>query len=329
MSYLFLGAEDTDFVTPIYDWTWQGFNYRSGFSRGCIQVYGNSSTSIVECPFVTASSSFWMTARWQLDNVSYVATNRPIFIFSDGTTRRITVSAEPTTGVLRVFTLNNVGSPSELVNQIASQGIATATLFKIDIQVNYSTTGWVRIYLNGTMVYEFVGNTIASGSTSTSLTKMGFTNSGTSSSMYYSEVIVAERDTRTLSLYTLVPTGNGSGNQWQGSYTDIDEGRANETDVVSTTAAEQAAFFEIGDIPAGNYAIQAVKVTAQATRGVTGPANIQIGVRSAGTTTLSPNKPLDSAWTKVNETFLVNPTTGLAWTLAEVNAMQIAARSKT
>lgn len=329
MSYLFLGAEDTDFVTPIYDWTWQGFNYRTGFARGSIQVYANSSMSWVECPFSTASSSFWMTARWYADNFTNSSVNRPVYSFSDGTTRRINVTVDPATGFVKVFTLNNTGSTTELVNQIANQAAASAVLFKFDIQINYSATGWVRIYFNGTLVFEFVGNTIAAGSTSTTLTKMGFTNPGTSSSMYFSEIIVAERDTRTLSLYTLAPSGNGSGNQWQGSYTDIDEGRANETDVISTTAAEQSAYFEINDIPEGNYAIQAVKVTAQATRGVTGPANIQVGLRSAGTTTLSPNKPLDSAWTKINETFLVNPTTGLAWTRSEVNALQIAARSKT
>ena len=329
MSYLFLGAEDTDFVMPIYDWTWQGFNYRSGFARGCIQVYYNSSTSWVECPFNNGatSSSLWVTMRFSTDQVQY-ANNRPVFGFFNGTTRRISINMDAT-GYFRVYTLNDAGAATELTNSLPTQFVATNTLAKVDVQVNYSATGWVRIYLNTTLIYEFVGNTIASGSTVTNFTKYAFTNPNTSGSMYYSEVIVAERDTRTLSLYTLVPNGNGSGNQWQGSYTDIDEGRANETDVVSTTAVDQSAYFDIQDIPAGNYAIQAIKVSAQATRGTTGPANIQLGVRSAGNVTLSPNKPLDTCWTKVSETFVTNPTTGVAWTLSEINALQIAARSKT
>lgn len=330
MTYLFLGAEDTDFITPVYDWTWQTFNYRSGFARSCIQVYANSSQSWVECPFNNGatSSSLWTTMRYYMDQYQYAA-NRPLVAFFNGSTRRITINMDAT-GYLRVYTLNDTGTATELVNSLPTQFLATSVLTKVDIQVNYSATGWVRMYLNSTLIYEFVGNTIAAGSTVTNFTKFGFSNPNNGSgSMYYSEIIVAERDTRTLSLYTLIPNGNGSGNQWQGSYTDIDETRANETDVVSTTAVDQSAFFDIQDIPAGNYAVQAIKVTAQATRGITGPANIQLGVRSAGNVSLSPNKPLDTGWTKISETFETNPNTGVAWTLSEINALQIAARSKT
>lgn len=340
MTYLFIGAEDTDFVMPITNWTWYtsaGTYSRSTITRGAHVLYGSQSQSAIEGNFIAASSSFWFTCRlyYELPSASSGPGGRPFLIFSNGTNKRIAIGMDQTQ-VVRVYRYDALGALEELANGMTAGSTAYNTVTKFDVQIAMGNPGLIRVYATSssavppTLIYEYTGQTTVAGQPTT-INKVGLTNPNIVSNYfyYYSEVIAAERDTRTLSLYSLRPSSTGSGNQWTGSASDIDDDIANGTDVISTTAADRDAFFELTDLPTGNYSVQAVKVSSQGARGATGPTGLQIGLRANGTTSLGTINAMDTTWTKQGEYFEVNPGTGLVWTPADINAMQVAARSKT
>lgn len=143
---------------------------------------------------------------------------------NDGSSGEITVASS---------LLGNTG------NTLAS-GQETLRTYDIHIKIA-STGGFIRLYIDGNLVYDETGDTVASTS-ATGFDTIRFLNQDTiglnagndEDLNHWGQVLVSDENTINAKVYTLTPTA-GSTNDWPtGSVTDVDETDADDTDQAYT-----------------------------------------------------------------------------------------------
>lgn len=325
MAFLFIGGEDVDFATT----KWRTYTatdgvYRTTYARCALYSDNDVSTGEDVNPLRGAlaapSTSFWLGLRLWIGAVQN-PTGQSFIAFYAGATK--VLSLRLTSSNLVEIVLWSGASATVLATSTAA--LDRGVLAKLDVNLTYAASGTVNVYLGGTLLVGYTGDTTVGGSTA--IDGFAFFRPGISS-FGVSEVVAATRDTRTLSLKTHTPNALGTGSTWEGTYADIDEPAANESDVVYSATAEQIFSTKIDDLPSGNFTIRAVKVAGSGSRGEAGPQSVQLGVFNGTTDAYGASKPLDTGWTKVSETFETNPTTGGNWTAAAVNDLEIRLKSK-
>lgn len=135
----------------------------------------------------------------------------------------------------------------------------------------------------------------------------------------YSEVIVADESTIGWRLFCDEPTGNGSNTAWTGDYQDVDEITFSDVDRVYTASANDIETFTKARTLTG-YDIIAVAVGARAKRGSTGPQNLQLALRVAGTNYFSATRALSEGYAPYVKVWNTNPATSAAWLAAAAAA---------
>lgn len=326
MAFLFIGTEDTDFILPTGGWGLDTFGgFRSSFVR-CSLIIRQQGTYVdggnpVRAPFSAASSNFWLSANILFSLGEQGFSN---VFFSDAGKKRIAIGMN-SNNTLRLMTFDDAGVPTVLATTTAPIPINVTQ--RVDFKVGYAVAGQVRVFVNNQEVITYNGDVTSGGSTT--LNELCF-SSGSDRNLYFNEVIVAERDTRSLSLAVIAPnTTPPSGNQWTGTFEDINESLANRYDVVYSTAADQTATYGVYNPPPGTYSVRALKVSALAVRGETGPQQLQLGVvPNGGLAAYGPGLPLDTGWTQVNTVYETNPNTGLGWKSDDIRGCSLALRSK-
>lgn len=327
MAIYFMGGEDVDFTPQgTVSVSTDSTTFRSEYARCSLAAAGGSElTNYWRGTLQGSPSAFWFGCRVAPGATGRVANpGQALIVFFDGTAKRLGLSYD-SAGLYVLGTWDNAGNYIKLLETASGQPTG---LHKLDIRVNYGTSGAVRVFVNGVEVITYTGDVTRSGSTS--LTSFALASCGTSGQSTFCEVTCTDRDSRTLMLKTHVPMANGNSMQWTGSFGDIDETTINEADGVSTNVVDQVSTFGITDLPAGsNLAIRGFKVSGYAARGETGPANIQLGVTSANTTVFTDDLGVETGWTRVSQSWETNPVTDTAWTPEEINALQIGVKSRT
>ena len=115
-----------------------------------------------------------------------------------------------------------------------------STIRRVDLQIqSYGASATVNVYVNGSLAVSYSGDISISGVTGFDRVGIcGVRNYSVSwLSMYYSEIIVADQDTRSLSVVNLYPTAVGSTNSWTGPYTNVDEAANSDLDFIYTNTA--------------------------------------------------------------------------------------------
>lgn len=330
MAILFMGGEELDF-TRIYGTTFttnsSSSTFRSGYARAALACPGGSG-SAARGDFKQASSSFWFTGRMHADATVWIDSGWTTFLqFNNGALKRLGLEINGTTRYVRLVTWDNAGNASTLA--VSSESfIQSINLHRIDVQVAYSTSGRVRFFFNQVPFLDYSGDVTSGGATSLTSFTVTTVNNNAARATYWSEMIVAERDTRTLSLRTHAPVATATGHEWLGTQADVGEIAADEATMITTEEADKEAKFTVAQLPAGNFAVRAFSVSAYAARGATGPSAIQLGVGSNGNDAFSSDKLLDTGWTHASEIFETNPVTGNSWTINEINAIEITAKSR-
>lgn len=276
---------------------------------------GAGSTDGWSGTFSAPQSAFWLTARYYATN-SYSSSSYFIQLKDASGVTRLTVDIAPG---LRLSKVSAAGSVTSLATTAVTP--AAATLIKVDMYVNYGASGTVQLYLDGTLVLSYSGNTVTDSATAIASVVLGGIN--TNVPHYWSEVICADVDTRSMSLVTLAPTANGNTFNWDaGSYANINETTLDDTGVISSGTVGQVAQFTVGSSGiTGNSAIKAVCVTARASAGTTGPQHVKASVRTGGADYASATIALQSgSLARIQGVFLTNPATGNAWVNSDVTA---------
>lgn len=203
----------------------------------------------------------------------------------------------------------------------------TAARQTIDIHaVVNSASGSIKVYLSGT---ERIDSGTIDLSGITSLGKVRFYGGVNTYYSYVSQVIVADESTIGMRLFTVPVTGAGATSSWTGTYTEIDEIIYADADFINSASVNQVSTFATTVPSLTGYQTKAIAVTARAKCGASGPQNIEMALRSAGTNYFSSNFALDAGYRAFCNVWNTDPATAGAWAGAAVTAAQPGVKSIT
>lgn len=312
MAILFVGGEDIDF--PNGSVTFSTSAARSGYSRGGMQSAGARSYNFVG----GAVTSAWLSQRVYFAN-GWTNPGRWAGLCKDATS---TAGLYLANDYGRLQLVKWSGSAATVLD--FKDGVTAAgTPVRADMQVvDYGAAATVRVYVNGALEIEYTGDVAQAGVTSLGAVGLYSPYYG-----YVSEVIVADEDTRLLNLVTLAPNAAGDINEWSGDYTAIDETTLSDADAISTDVGEKSFAANLTALPTGDFIVKHVEMAYRAADGV-GGMGVQGGIRTNGAYYLGTQRTLNSSWQVFREQWATNPATSNRFTLAEINALQIAFLSK-
>lgn len=267
------------------------------------------------------------------------------FIYSSGSSNNDEADAFfIANGTLKAFGLrfDSTPTPDELsimkydgsvLVKVGSVAVNTPGTVEIDIQFKiHDTTGIFRVYRNGALVYEFLGDTLVTGYTSFNrlYLQSPYTGGTNSSGWAYSQVMISSNNTVGTKLKTLVPTANGTHTDWTGVFTDVDETGIAGVDNITSTVAGDIETYALGDIGTEGdpYNVAAVVTGYTASVQPTGPQNINPVLRVTATNYFQTALAgLDGSLKGYGSIYELSPATGIAWTKVEVNGMELGVRS--
>jgi hypothetical protein len=320
MSILWAGGEDISFMQGVLT-SINTSGFRSGYARCSLNIPRGAGGACKGNPF-TPITSGWITFRQQstVGGVSGFLGG-----FGQSTSAKCLGISYGGTGYQTALTLYNGTTWTTLATE-AGVSLTTA-IQKFDIQlINYGTTATVNVWVDGVQVISFAGNVSISGVTGFDSTFFGPQGSGTGGYNNFSEVIVADEDTRNFSLVTQAPTALGTTDQWTGAYTDVNEITLNDGTDAYTSTANQDEQFAVNSLPTGAFSIKAVMAAARATKSSTSTiGTLKLGWNIGGTVNVYAGHTL-----AIQERIAMqNPITSNIWQTSEVNGLQIDLQSAT
>lgn len=324
MTIYFAGGEDIDFTLVGEIGIETGNGFRSTHARHALYALPGSTDPRAGGALGALSgavSDLWVGLRFAYLGSLGDTGGRPLMSLWDGATARLDVGLTDS-GELTISTVD--GTPS--VVALSTVGLPVGALSKLDLQVTYGANGRAYLYLDGTLMLTFSGDLTRGGSTTLSAISLHSPSAG-ASRFAFSEVIVADRDTRPLALKTLVPTAIANAGTWAGTIADVTDLRANGTTALATASGDDTAILSVGAALA-NATVTAVRVQARAARGVDAPTSIQIGAGSASNIGYAAKRAVPTSWVNLGATFDRNPATNAAWTLAQIGALAIGISSR-
>lgn len=281
---------------------------------------------------VGVASRIWLSNLPQNENV-----RTRIVSFRDiGNTVLCHVMVDPS-GYLHVHsgaaTTGNIVASSAAPVMIANAWRHIETKCEFD-----DTTGSIEIRSEGVTVLTASGiNTSPSGNQCHNVV---FHNQGDGTSvgpdLYVKDLIIWDTTTGfnndffgTCFVASLVPDADVSFN-WVASTGLTGFNRINfapPTDDGSYDAADAtppaASLFNLSDLPIDAIIAKAVMTLVRAKKTDGGDANLQVGLKSGGSTGLGANRPITTAYTYWSDIFDVDPATSAGWTVAAVNALEL------
>jgi hypothetical protein len=190
-----------------------------------------------------------------------------------------------------------------------------------DWQVSsYGTSCTINFYINSNLVFNYSGNCQTDSNTTLNGLRL-YAADITSHVADWSEIIIANGDTRSLGLVTMQPTGNGNTQAWTctggTNFGSVNVwNNTDSTNCNSSTGGQLEEFSVGGSLPGNALGIVAVAESARVAVGAAGPQNLQFDVRTGGTSYQSSNvSPAPGASFGQSEyIWTTNPNTSTAWT---------------
>lgn len=331
-TILFSGGEDVDFTvtgSPTANTT--AGNFRSSWARLAMSTNGGS-TAVPPNPgiiatFASASSDFWCHAQLLSGNAN--TNNDRLMTWADGSTWRLLVSGTGSTGSIKVSTRNGSGT---VVDLVSSGNVVPTTLMQVDVHIVYAVAGSFDFYINGTNVLSYTGDITTNSATSLSSMSMG--SFGSIANVFWSEVICATTDTRSMNRLTVFPVGNGNTQQMSSiqaspcSTSELAATSFNDANYIFDTVSnhtEECTLATPGSgsvvIPSGTYNVLALQLSARALRGTSGPQHYSYVTRTGGADYNSSNQSPGTAFAN-NPNYIqaTNPATSSAWATTDLTA---------
>ncbi len=316
----FAGGEDIDFnLSGGAGSSNTSGSYRTPNARCSIYIPGFSSVANIKNATSFNTSTFWFTGRSYQTSVVSVSQAPINFTDINGKVRLRILYTTNTTASFQKLTAAGVATTLFTFNLTLS----LSTIDKWDISVNYSTTGYVYVYLNGALLGSFTGDTTSDdGITSLTGFQLYSFTAGAGSSGFWSEVIVSDSDTRPMFLQTLAPVANGNTHNFDTgspSASNVNEIFLNDGTLDGSSVAGQIDEYTIPSLVGGTYSILAVGVSARMIKGATGPTKAQLVLRSGSTDYTSPNQSLMTGWSTYSNWWSNDPNTSSPWAALPVN----------
>jgi hypothetical protein len=334
MTILGCWGEDTDLQTKAVGFT-TGTGYgRTGYSRIAVGHYSQTVDSL-SYPIASPVTSCWLSA--QVYSGMSSTSRRFLGLGRSGFSGGIWLRTDASNSwKLALVKVNESDAETVLATET---GASIVGLTRFDIRVDsFGASGRVRVYVTAAatpVIDTGAGGTDltwASGPSNLDVVRYRNITSNTGNMTYISETILADEDTRMMSLVTLYPNAAGASNNFSvGTYAEVDENTvANDADVMSSATSGQHAELALSNLPAGNFTIKAVKVSARAARGASGPQQLKLGIRdnTAGIS-VDAGRTLDVVWGEYHRLMTTNPATAAAWAQSEIDPLQLAIESLT
>lgn len=326
MSILWCGGEDIDFpiggitLTPN---TANTTRFRPTYSRCSLNNTSSTLAARSNAFPGGAVTSAWITFQ-QYNNGGGVNLKGIAFGLS-GTQKSLGVGLS-TASNTRLSLFKWDGTTRTQLAAESGNSIPSGTLVRIDMQViNYGATATVNVYVNGALVINFTGDVTLSGMTNFDCVTLLEDNTV---SMYVSEIIVSDLDTRSLQgLATLALTGAGTTNSWTNpTFTNINAAAFVDTTPTNSNTAAQDNEYNVTDLPTGTFSVLAVKETIRAAVSSTPTATqIKMGYKNGASIAFGTGatKTPAAAYGSLEQMDATDPTTGNAWLQADMNALQV------
>jgi hypothetical protein len=329
MTILFAGGEDISFTflgtTDFVGFGGGGTAGRSTFARGGVRINssaGDPPANRAQTPTFTPVSLLWVHGQASFGNsASSTANVQSLIVRSPDGVSRIVVRQTATAGLLKVSQRNAAGTITDLAT--ASSSVTTGTNHSFDLKIDYSASGSILLYLDGALVINFSGDPRTDAATQLNQVELGspcpeFTVSGG-----WSEVIIADEDTRGMALWTLAPQAAGTTQSWTpNTVGNINEVTLNDTTFVSTTANNALSEWTTPtSAPTGtSWAVKAIVQEARVRAAVTGPQHFDWIVRTGGADFLAgvSNAPTTSFGNFRNRIWANNPNTSAPWVIGDI-----------
>lgn len=273
---------------------------------------------------ITGSSSYAFTPDLSLPNVFYVhfycRRNS-----SNSITQDICVLRTSTTEVFRVRSDGTSVWMQALISSVWTTVGTTETIplnltnqhFDLYIDGN-SATGNAKLYVAGTLRITAASVNLTAVASLQTARFYGWGND----TFFVSQVMIDSEPTIGGRLFTIPITGAGATTSWTGAYTEIDEIIYSDADFINTSTATAVSTFAVTAPTLTGYVIEAVAVTARAKKGGSGPTQLQLALRSAGTDYFSASKALDVGYGGFVNIWETNPATGAAFLTTAIASLQ-------
>jgi hypothetical protein len=211
-----------------------------------------------------------------------------------------------------------------LASEAGASFVDTAIQYLIIQVISYGATATVNVWIDGVLVINFAGDVTVSGMTNMDCVVLGPQSGfGSGFSPVMSEVIVADEDIRTFSLFTQAGTGTGWDDLWTGAYTDCNPITINDANAVYTQTAGQDEAFALTSLPSGTFSVKAVLAAARAQKTSGSPiGTLKLGWYTSSTVAVDSGHALTSAWECYENLALLNPVTATNWTQSDIGSLQ-------
>lgn len=332
MAILWCGGEDIDFPNAIAVVVeTNATRYRAGYAR--CTVHSVNSGVCRSTPFAGGGvTSCWLSFRVAYGQIATTPISiHAIGLGSSGTTKGLFL------GVANVNNSQNLtlskwdGSTYNELKVETGNSITSPTIHRIDMQlINYGLSATVNAYVDGGLILTYTGDVTLPGvSNFDCLILADGSNMAGQNVWFLSEIIVANEDTRGfVGLVTMALTGAGTTDQWTGLYSDINGITLSDANPNFTNTPNQNQQYNITDLPAGTFAIRAVKIAARSASGVgSGVSRLALGYNSGGTVAVGAAQSVPPGYTTFEQLDAINPVTGIAFQQSEMNPLQLNMRS--
>jgi hypothetical protein len=218
----------------------------------------------------------------------------------------------------------------------------------VELYCNFAVSGDIEVRLNGVSTASYSGDLSAASSGINILTFTNGTFAGESSNCemasYIDDVVVNDTTggvndswPNGLRVLRLNPIGKGSSFDWiKSSTTNLDNYWCVDNNPVSdpseylyTNLDVQTDLYRVMNLPDTAYQVAAVRVDAWALKNSGSPQRLAVGVHPAGsTTTFSSDMDLSVSYQLISNLWDTNPDTLSAWTVGDVNDIEVGMISK-
>lgn len=206
-----------------------------------------------------------------------------------------------------------------------NQGTMNSVDFRYELGANLIK---VDMYVNGALAVglEFT-DTNDSGFGQPSYFTLGSAFAGSADFQYFSEILVADGDTRNARLNLLRATAEGGETDWVGAAAALADD--DPTSGMTTLSADQRETLQLGAY-VGAANISQVMVVTQSLTGANAPQNLRHTVRMGAVNYDGPvDQPLGDTLQYNLTDFQINPATSLPWVSADLASLEMGFISKT
>jgi hypothetical protein len=328
LTILIAGGEDTSFalVGTTGGASSGSTNIRTAYARVGLNIGGTGITADPptnrwQTPAFAAQSTLWFHAQFgNLGSGTGTTSNAQMIRFLDGGTCRIIIRGTGTAGQLKISTRNNAGTITDLATSAAGafNGLITGPV-QVDVKIIYSVSGSVTVWIDSTQVVTYSGDVTTNSATT--LDQVEFVNTNAGLNGYWSEVIVADADTRAMSLWTLAPQAAGNTQSWTpNTLGNINETTINDATLISTSSNNSISEWTTPtSAPSGTWAVEAIVQEARVQVGLTGPQHFDWITRTGGSDfTAGVSVAPTTSFSNFKNIWATNPNTTAAWAIGDI-----------